>query len=457
MSRAERLLRAGQVAALIGAVVAAALLSTPAQWQPFELVLALAMVVTLSDAFSIQLRHIWVSGSLVSLAAAMALLGPAPAVAMAIGSQLVDAVYRRRGAGHALANVSTFATFTLLGGLIFSGLHTLDLAREEDWLTVPIVLGVYMLTNLVNFWLIAVDVAVIDGQSVRSSFREVYLAALPVDFGMGLFTAAAVLGYFVLGSGAIALLALIALTFQFLMRTVWQSNQRGQALERRTRQLSSLQVGLLSTVLQTLSLRDAMTARHSAAVARYSREIAKELGLPEEEQDLIHTAALLHDIGKFIFPDSILFAARGLTEAEFDIVRRHPEQGARLVQRIDGYGPVADIIWSHHERIDGRGYPRRLPGDQIPLGSRIISIADTFDVMVARDSYREPVSPEAAIAELRRVSGSQLDGALVEVFVGLLESRGVQFRHTDDDDFEEELRFDRRVLDYAAPRPASIA
>jgi len=443
--------------ALVIAVACAALLSDAEQWQPLGLVLGLAAVVAFSDAFSVQLNHIWVSASAVALAGAMVLLGPAPAVAIAVASQLVDALLRRRGLGSALANMSTFAVFTLIGAETFHSLDAITFARDENWLSVPIVLGVYMVTNVVNFVLIAIDVAVIDRVPVRSSFRDVYVATVPVDFAMGLFTAAAVLGYFVVGSGAIALLAVIALTFQFLMRTVWQSNQRGQALERRTRQLSSLQVGLLSTVLQTLSLRDAMTARHSAAVARYSREVAKELGLPEEEQDLVHTAALLHDIGKFIFADSILFAARGLTEAELDIVRRHPEQGARLVQRIEGYGPVADIIWAHHERIDGKGYPRRLPGHQIPLGSRIISIADTFDVLVARDSYREPVSPEAAIAELRRVSGSQLDAHLVDVFVRLLETRGVQFRHTDDDDFEAELRFDRRVLDYAAPRVATPA
>ena len=161
--------------------------------------------------------------------------------------------------------------------------------------------------------------------------------------------------------------------------------------------------------MQTLSMRDAMTARHSAAVARYAREVARLLGMDEREQDLIHTAALLHDIGKFIFPDSILFADRKLTDEEWEIVKLHPEQGAKLVRRIEGYGPVADIIIGHHERVDGKGYPHGIAGDEIPLGSRIISVADTYDVMTSRDSYRRPVSSEAAIVELRRVAGSQLD------------------------------------------------
>ena len=100
-----------------------------------------------------------------------------------------------------------------------------------------------------------------------------------------------------------------------------------------------------------------MTARHSAAVARYSREVAAMLGLDEREQDLIHTAALLHDIGKFILPDSVLFADRKLTDDEWELIKLHPEQGAKLVERIEGYGPVAEIVLHHHERFAGGGYP----------------------------------------------------------------------------------------------------
>ena len=175
-------------------------------------------------------------------------------------------------------------------------------------------------------------------------------------------------------------------------------------------------MGLLSTVLQTLSMRDAMTARHSAAVARYSREVAGMLGLDEREQDLIHTAALLHDIGKFILPDSVLFADRKLTADEWELIKLHPEQGAKIVERIEGYGPVAEIVLHHHERYAGGGYPAGIGGEEIPLGSRILSVADTYDVMTSRDSYRRPVSSEAALAELHRVAGTQLDPKVVEAF-----------------------------------------
>jgi len=240
---------------------------------------------------------------------------------------------------------------------------------------------------------------------------------------------------------------------QYLLRAGVQAYERGEELEQRTRELASLQVGLLNTVLQTLSMRDAMTARHSAAVARYSREVARMMGLGERDQDLVHTAALLHDIGKFIFPDSILFADRKLTDDEWRIVKLHPEQGAKLVRRIEGYGPVADIIYCHHERFDGNGY-YDVPLASIPLGSRIIAAADTYDVMTSRDSYRRPVSSEAALAELRRVSGSQLDPAVVLTFETMILERGIGFRHADEADFESELAFERRVEDYARPRTA---
>ena len=186
-------------------------------------------------------------------------------------------------------------------------------------------------------------------------------------------------------------------------------------------------------------MRDAMTARHSAAVARYSREVAAMLGLPEREQDLIHTAALLHDIGKFILPDDVLFANRKLTDDEWELIKLHPEQGAKLVERIEGYGPVAEIVLHHHEKFAGGGYPAGIAGEDIPLGARIIAVADTYDVMTSRDSYRRPVSPEAALAELRRVSGTQLDPQVAAAFERVILEKRVAFSHTDEADFESEL------------------
>ncbi|HEY8584489.1 MAG TPA: HD domain-containing phosphohydrolase, partial [Capillimicrobium sp.] len=253
------------------------------------------------------------------------------------------------------------------------------------------------------------------------------------------------LAYVAAGVAALAVAVVALIAFQFLTRALLLSQERAEQLEARSTELASLQVGVLAALVQTLSLRDKMTARHSAAVARYSRAIARAVGCSDDQQELVHTAGLLHDIGKFIFPDRILFADRKLSDEDWQIVKRHPAQGARVVGKVAGYGPVAEIIRCHHERIDGQGYPRGLQGEEIPLLSRMISIADTYDVMTARDSYRDPVAQDEAIAELRRVSGSQLDGELVEVFIALLKGSSVGFQHTTDADFEAELDIEARV------------
>ena len=222
-------------------------------------------------------------------------------------------------------------------------------------------------------------------------------------------------------------------------------------LETRSNQLASFQVGMLSALLRTLDLRDQMTARHSAAVARYSRAIAQRAGFSRQEEELVHIAALLHDIGKFILPDRILKANVPLTDEDWMLIKRHPQQGARVVSSLDGYGPVADIILAHHERIDGKGYPRGLKGDEIPELARIISVSDTYDVMTARDSYRTPMSSQDAITELRRVAGAQLDARFVEVFIELLEGKDVSFQHGEAADFEKELALESRIAETASP------
>jgi putative nucleotidyltransferase with HDIG domain len=203
--------------------------------------------------------------------------------------------------------------------------------------------------------------------------------------------------------------------------------------------------------VETLALRDRMTARHAAAVARYARMLAREMGLEAAEQDLVHTAGLLHDIGKFALPDRILHA-EVLSDEDWALVRRHPQDGATLVGRLDGYGPVAEAILYHHERVDGGGYPAGLIGSEIPLASRILAVCNVYDTLTARDSYRTPMTPQDALAELRRAAGRQLDADIVHTFIAMLERDGpVIFAHGDDADFEEELAFERRARALAAP------
>ena len=215
--------------------------------------------------------------------------------------------------------------------------------------------------------------------------------------------------------------------------------------------LASLQLGVLTTLVETLALRDRVTARHAAAVARYARALAQEAGCSESEQDLVHTAGLLHDIGKFALPDRIL-NAEILSDEDWALIRRHPQDGATLVGRLDGYGPVADAILYHHEHVDGSGYPAGLIGNEIPLPSRILAICSAYDTMTSRDSYRSPMTPQDAIAELRRMAGRQFDGELVNSFVAMLERNGpAKLASGEEADFEAELAFERRARAIAQP------
>jgi len=202
---------------------------------------------------------------------------------------------------------------------------------------------------------------------------------------------------------------------------------------------------MFEAMLRMLWQCDPATARHSAAVARYARELSCAVDCDLSESELVHDAALMHDIGKSRFPKHILRATRALSALDWETVRDHPERGATLISQFSGRGDVAEIVRCHHERIDGRGYPRGLKGNEIPLASRMISICDTYDVMTARDSYRTPVAPVSAMVELKRVAGTQLDGDLVESFVSMLESRLLLFEHADDNDFYTELTFQRRA------------
>jgi putative nucleotidyltransferase with HDIG domain len=289
----------------------------------------------------------------------------------------------------------------------------------------------------------------------RSSFsQEVQTALIPMlpsELAAALMAVGVAFIYVQIGLAGVALFGIVLVTFQYLLGALLKSQERAEELEVRTKQLASFQVGMLSALLRTLDLRDQMTARHSAAVARYSRAIAQRAGLSRQEEELVHIAALLHDIGKFILPDRILKANVPLTDEDWMLIRRHPQQGARVVSSVDGYGPVAEIILAHHERVDGTGYPRGLEGDQIPELARIISVADTYDVMTARDSYRTPISTYEAIQELRRVAGTQLEPRFVDIFVELLEGKDVDFQHDQAADFEKELALEARIAETASP------
>jgi putative nucleotidyltransferase with HDIG domain len=420
-----------------------------ADWE-LPLFFTLLAFSTISDLRAIETNSsIKISGSFLALVLAMVFLGGTPAAIIGVTTILVGWLRSRDELQHLLINLTTYSWFPLLGGIFFATVENTTGLDGADGFFYLLVLGVFVVALAMNFSMIATYNWLVDGIPYGTQFRNAVVPVVSSELAAASMAVAVALLYHQVGLAAVILFAAVLFTFQHLLGQLLVSEERAKELGRRTRQLASLQVGLLSALLHTLDLRDRMTARHSAAVARYSKEIAQAAGFSDEEQDLVHTAALLHDVGKFIFPDRILKGDNKLTDEDWNIIRMHPYQGARIVSQIEGYGPVGDIILAHHEHYDGKGYPRRLKGEDIPALSRIISVADIYDVMTARDSYRTPVSSFEAITELRRVSGTQLDGRFVEVFIEVLAGKDVRYRHGEDADFDAELALEKRVHDYA--------
>jgi putative nucleotidyltransferase with HDIG domain len=390
------------------------------------------------------------SGSFLALVVAMVLLGGTPAALIGVCTILVGHFRFHERRDLFVNNLVAYAWFPLVGGLAFDvSRNALD-ASENDPVYFALVAGVFFLALAVNFLVIAVYGCYLDRTSLREKAGKALAPVLGWDLVAAALAVSMVYAYEQIGGGALALFAVVMLSSQRLLGQVFAAEQRAEQLEERMEAFAKLHVGLLHTMIRTLDLRDRMTARHSAAVAHYAREIALAIGMSEGEQEIVHTAGLLHDIGKFNLPDDILKADVPLGDAEWELIRAHPEEGAQLVAHLEGYGAAAEIVRAHHERFDGKGYPHGLARMQIPLGARIISVADTYDVLTARDSYRKPISSEQAIAELRRVAGTQLDPAVVSVFVDLLSTKDLRYRHGDDADFETELAMDKRIAAYAA-------
>jgi putative nucleotidyltransferase with HDIG domain len=223
-----------------------------------------------------------------------------------------------------------------------------------------------------------------------------------------------------------------------------------QQARSRSEQYFSLSWGVLAGLMRSLDLRDQRAARHAAAVARFARDMAQAVGMDERECELAHTAGLLHDIGRFALSDRVAERGRTLTDEDWAAIQRHPELGADMLRDLGMYGPVAEIILAHHERVDGRGYPRGLTGEEIPEIAKIIAVAEVYDTLTASDTYRTRKSSFEALRELRRVAGTQLDEGYVEVLANLLGGEGVEYRHADMADFDTELDMERRIKEAGA-------
>jgi putative nucleotidyltransferase with HDIG domain len=185
----------------------------------------------------------------------------------------------------------------------------------------------------------------------------------------------------------------------------------------------------LEALGDALDLKDAETEGHSRRVTAYTIAIARKMGLPKEEVDVIARGAFLHDIGKMAIPDDILRKPGKLTVQEMDIMKEHCYRGYKIISRIPFLAEAAEIVYSHQEFFDGSGYPRGLKGEEIPLGARIFAIADTLDAMRSDRPYRKAQSIQAARKEIGAWAGRQFDPQIVKIFLEMPDNIWEDLRH----------------------------
>ena len=198
-------------------------------------------------------------------------------------------------------------------------------------------------------------------------------------------------------------------------------------IRERTQELYEANLETIKKLALVCDYKDLDTGNHINRVKSYCEELGKAIGLSSEIVRRLGYSSMMHDVGKITTPDNILNKPGSLNEDEWSIMRMHPSAGSKILGDSAFFNMARDIAHYHHEKVDGSGYPKGLVGDEIPLAARIVAVVDVFDALVSKRSYKEAWSDEAAISELKRISGSHLDRRLVDVFLSLLEGDDLNY------------------------------
>jgi putative nucleotidyltransferase with HDIG domain len=218
------------------------------------------------------------------------------------------------------------------------------------------------------------------------------------------------------------------LAAQRLLHLYRQEKEATHRLGTANDRLRRASLSFATALVATLDARDQYTAGHSAAVAIYARDVAQRMGLPDGQQELVHLCGLVHDIGKIGLPAGLLEKPGPLTLEERRQMEQHSEIGERILRNVDDYSEIADVVRSHHERIDGMGYPDGIHGDDIPLLARIIGVADAYDAMTSDRPYREALPSRVARMRLAQAVGTQFDTGVVAAFEAILATADENYR-----------------------------
>ena len=381
--------------------------------------LATAALVAGGQALAIDVDHGAISIGAVAALAGAAMFGLRGALAFAAVSVAVDALVRRWPVWQTLLSLGA-RTLSLLAAV---GVFAIALRSN---IPDPLLVVLGPLAGALSF---VVATAVLSGalavdgrESWWRAWRGRFPSLVPHYAVYGFVAGVTAVAYrekglYVLAAFAVALLA-IRRTQQAVVK---QARKNAQNLRRATEMIQTQNLSLARTnrllreqsasAMESLSrivdLHDAYTAGHSQRVHDLALGVGRELGLSEAELAVLGRAALFHDVGKVAVPESILHKRGALSEEEWTIVRRHPEEGARLIGGLSALADAVPAVLHHHERFDGTGYPAGLAGDEIPLGARIVFVADAYDAMRTNRTYHERRSSTEALLELHRNDGTQ--------------------------------------------------
>jgi putative nucleotidyltransferase with HDIG domain len=249
-----------------------------------------------------------------------------------------------------------------------------------------------------------------------------------------------VYGYQAYSIWVVATFLLPTLALQRLVHLYQEQRDAVAGLAAVNHQLERANLSFASALVATLDARDRYTAGHSAAVAVYSRDIARRMGLSDDEQQLVHLCGLVHDIGKVGLAPGLLEKAGALTLDERRQMEQHPVIGERILSKVEDYADIARIVRHHHERFDGLGYPDNLEADDIPLLSRIIAVADAYNAMTSDRPYRDAMPSRVARLRLAQAVESQFDTTVVAAFEAVLAGANDAYRSGQREDFSLEVK-----------------
>jgi putative nucleotidyltransferase with HDIG domain len=368
------------------------------------------------------------------------LFGPLAAGLVGAASQLGDQELISRSPGRAPA--LKWVTYTCVRFL--SGTAT---GFATQWVVhfVPSEFGGLVLATLVGAavaeaaeFLLSLLTAVVRGGSLREGARVVLPALAFVPPIYTPIVALLAYMYTAVSPWTLALFLVPAIAAQRLYGLYQQERQLAAELTTANEALERANLQFASALIATLDARDAYTAGHSAAVAIYSRDIAERMGLPAYTRDLAYLCGLVHDIGKIGLPAGLIEKPGALTLEERRQMQEHSAIGERILRNVDQYSEIATIVRHHHERVDGQGYPDGLSGDEIPLISRIIAVADAYNAMTSDRPYRDAMPSSTARHRLAQAVESQFDTAVVVAFEAILATASEDYRLARGDEF----RFD---------------